>query len=71
MSVIAYTIVRPREGKRAVVEDRVQRFGAIYTRLGAEVKLSRIIAGPNTDCVRRAAQVPGLQNRRQDLCGAR
>lgn len=50
MSVIAITIVRPREGKRGLLVDRVQRAGNIFSRLGAEVRLSRIIAGPFTDC---------------------
>jgi len=51
MSVIAVTIVRPRDGKRAVVEDRVRRVGSIYERLGSEVKLSKIIAGPFAECI--------------------
>lgn len=51
MSVIAYTIVRPRDGKRAVVEDRSRRAGAIYAKHGSEVKVSRIVAGPLTECI--------------------
>jgi len=51
MSVIAVTIVRPRDGKRAVVVDRVRRLGTIFSRLGAEVRLSSVIAGPLADCI--------------------
>ena len=51
MSVIAYTIVKPRAGKRTLVEDRVRRAGAIYAKHGSQVKLSRVIAGPYTDCL--------------------
>lgn len=51
MSVITVTIVRPREGKRGLIEDRVRRVGSIFARLGAEVRLSRIIAGPFTECI--------------------
>ena len=51
MSVIAYTIVKPHLGRRLLVEDRVRRAGAIYAKHGAEVKLSRVIAGPYTHCL--------------------
>ena len=51
MSVIAVTVVRPREGKSTLLKERVRRVGSIYERLGAEVRLSRIIAGPLTECV--------------------
>ena len=63
MSVIAATIVRPREGKRALLEDRVRRIGGIYERLGAEVRLSNIIAGVLADCV-------AIQRRYSDFAAA-
>ena len=51
MSVIAYTIVKPQPGRRELAEDRVRRAGAIYAKHGAEVKLSRVIACPYTNCL--------------------
>ncbi len=51
MSVIAYSIIRPHVNKRSTVEERVRKAGGIYVRLGAEVRISKIVAGPFADCI--------------------
>ena len=61
MSVIAYTIIKPRDGKRSILVDRVRRLGSIFSRLGADVRISRVIAGPFAECIAVQRRYPDFK----------
>jgi hypothetical protein len=51
MTVIAYTLARPHNGKRSAAENRARNLGGIYARHGASVKIASVVSGPNTGCI--------------------